>query len=434
MAMITTTTTELTAILVNSGMDPAHATAVSAACTDASIGITTMVSVLGYDAGSLANIGTVGFTAAMRDLIQAVQAKDGTCLTTAEQQGQFTSAIRKSVKEGEAQEAAQLRSIGLGSPPPSSTVVLGNDGEQVLKREEVEKRRNLDAAIGGYWHLTDATPSTKMVSFFAKALGESPPTLRLFPLGSACSDFNARQIKKPQTGMERLAGEPEDQFDLRGESPNSKGRFIHALVLVGNAIAIAASEYIPTAKHADYNDLNTGLVQHKGSPAYVYGTRYVTELLLMTALVDGSKSDPDQLNKGYEAVMKAAARYVGARYLVNGAFAKAVHEEKSEWRPGRFEVVPKVSRPAQPGRAGGRVPEPGSEKAQQIAAAKTYAKNKMCGDFNRDKCARANCNYKHECSALIQRNGKFELCGSTEHSRKTHVEMARMGQAPSICG
>ena len=58
--------------------------------------------------------------------------------------------------------------------------------------------------------------------------------------------------------------------------------------------------------YADYNDLNTGLVQHKGSPAYVYGTRYVTELLLMTALVDGSKSDPDQLIKGYEAVMKAA--------------------------------------------------------------------------------------------------------------------------------
>ena len=433
MTMITTTTTELTAILVNSGMDAAHAALVSTACTDASIGITTMVSVLGYDAGALANIGTPGFTTAMRDLITAVRTKDATCLTTAEQQGQFTSAIRKSVKEGEAQEAAQLRSIGLGAPPPSSTVVLGNDGEQVLKREEVEKRRNLDAAIGGYWHLTDATPSTKMVSFFAKALGESPPTLRLFPLGSACSDFNARQIKKPQTGMERLAGEPEDQFDLRGESPNSKGRFIHALVLVGNAIAIAASEYIPTAKHADYHDLNTGLVHHKGSPAYVYGTRYVTELLLMTALVEGCKSDPDQLSKGYEAVMKAAARYVGARYLVNGAFAKAVHEEKGEWRPQRSETVLRSPKPV--GKVGGRVQEQGTtEKAQQINAAKTYAKNKLCGDFNRDKCTRANCNYKHECAALIQRNGKFELCGSKEHSRKSHIEMASVGQAPSICG
>ena len=365
MAMTTTTTTELTAILVNSGMDPADSALVSQACTDTTIGITTMASVLGYDAGVLATIGTPSFTTAMRDLITAVKAVDGSCLATTVQQGQFTTAIRKMVKEGEAQEAAQLRSIGLGAAPPSNTVVLGNDGEQVIKREEIERRRNLDAAIGGYWHLTDATPSAKMVSFFSKGLGENPPTLRLFPLGSACSDFNARQLKKPQSGMERLAGEPEDQFDLRGDNPNSKGRFIHALVLVGNAIAVAASEHIPTSKQADYYDLNSGQVQHKGKTAYVYGTRYVTELLLMTALVEGGKSEPDQLNRGYESVMKAAARYIGARYLVNSAFAKAVHEEKADWRPQRREVTHTPHTPGNGGGGGGRG-SGATEKARQI--------------------------------------------------------------------
>ena len=440
MATATTTpstATELTAILVNSGMDAEEALKVSTACSDATIGITTIVSVLGFDAGSLANIGTSDFTTAMKTLIAKVKALDGSCLTTVAQEGQFTSAVRKCAKEGAAQEGAQLRAIGLGAPAPSNTVVLGNEGEAVIKREEVERRRNLDAAIGGYWHLPDATPSTKMVSFFAKGLAESPPILRLFPLGSACSDFNARQTKKPMTGLERFAGEPEDQFDMRGDNPNSKGRFVHALILVGNAIAIAASELIPTAKQKDYHDLPSGQVQHRGGTAYVYGTRYITEVMMMAALVEGAKSEPDQLTAGYMAVMKTASRYVGARYLLNGAFAKAVHEEKGEWRSTRTPLYkePKVPRLTGGGGGGGGGGTSGtSVKKQQIDTAKNYAKNKMCGDFNRDNCTRPRCNYEHKCSALIMRDGKFELCGAHDHSRKKHVELCKTGEAPAIQG
>ena len=124
---------------------------------------------------------------------------------------------------------------------------------------------------------------------------------------------------------------------------------------------------------------------------------------------------------------------MGNRYLLNSAFAKAVHEEKGEWRAPRTTPVYKEAKVPKPMGGGGGTSGT-SVKKQQIDTAKAYAKNKVCGDFNRDTCTRASSNYKHECSALINRNGKFEICGSTEHSRKAHVEMARLGQAPSICG
>lgn len=424
------TTTELSAILINSGMAADEAAKCAAACADATIGITSIVSVLGYDGSGLSAPGTPAFTATVDKLIKAVADKDATALSTNALKGQFTTAIRKCAREGADQEAQQLKAIGLGATPNAGALVLGNEGEPVFKREDCEKRRNFDAAIGGYWHVSDATPSTKMVSFFAKCLAEEPPVLRLFPLGNACSDFNAKQARKPQSLAEKLVGEREDQFDSRGDAPSSKVGFMKALTLVGNAIAIAASVAIPTADQKKYSDLESGRVSYGGSAAYIYGSRYITELLVMTAMVEGDRSDTKQLLKAYEEVMKTAGRYITNGYMVNAAFTRAVHEEKHEWRAPRRD--PPLESDQRGKKAKTTATAPTTEKQRQLVSAREAAR-KACGDFNRATgCSRSGCKFAHHCSAVVQVNGKFEVCSATDHSRAQHLEMARNGAAPTV--
>ena len=420
--------TELTAILVNSGMPPVEASKCSVACADASIGITTIVSVLGYEGSGLATPGSAEFTTTMGKLQADVIAVDATALATAALKGQFTTAIRKCAKEGNEQEASQMKAIGLGATPGSGTLVLGMEGEPILKSDEINKRRQFEAAIGGHWHHTDATPSVKMISFFAKGFAEEPPVLRNFPLGNACSDFNARQSRKPSSALEKMAGREDDQFDQRAEKPGSKGKFIHSIVLVGNAITIAASTLIPTADQGKYIELEAGRVQFNGAKEYAYGTRHITEVLLMTTLIEGAKSDPDQLNAGYEALMKSAGRYVTARYMVNAAFTKAAHEEKAEWRPTR---APPLNPDPKRGRPGGREP---TDKTKALDAVKAEAK-KACGKFNRaEGCTVQQCRFTHACSAIVQKDGKFAVCGDRSHNRTQHLEMAKAGSAPAVLG
>ena len=431
-ARMAATATELEAILVNSGMAAGEAAKAAAACADATIGVTTIVSVLGYAASGLSSPGTAEFTATVRRLITAVKTKDPGALGTNALEGQFVTAVRKCAIEAANQEREQLLAIGLGSAPSTTAIVVGNEGEAVMKKEEIEKRRKLDASIGGYWHVTDATPSSKMVSFFAKGFAETPPVLRLFPLGSACTDFNARQHRKAPTAAEKLTGGDDSPYDLKGEKPTTKNKVTHSLILVGNAIAIAGAHVIPTAQLADYIDTDSGRVQIAGATQVVYCTRHVAERLLLTALVEGASSSAEQLIAGYEAVMKTAGQYIAAGYIAQTAFTKALHEERTEWR------TPRVNDAAKPGDKrkgppGNKQNQATSEKKRQIDAARTEAK-RVCGDYNRNTCTRANCIYAHKCSAVIERNGKFEMCGDDKHTRTQHVAMARAGTAPAVIG
>jgi hypothetical protein len=424
-----TTTTELEAILVNSGMAAAEATKAAIACADATIGITTIVSVLGYAASGLSSPGTAEFTATVRRLIDAVKAQDPAALGTNALEGQFVTAVRKCAIEAANQEREQLLAIGLGTAPSTTAIVVGSEGEVVMKKEEIEKRRKLDASIGGYWHVTDATPSSKMVSFFAKGFAETPPVLRLFPLGSACTDFNARQHKRAPTAAEKLTGGDDSLYDLKGEKPTTKNKVTHALILVGNAIAIAGAHIIPTAQLADYIDTDAGKVQVAGATQVVYCTRHIAERLLLTALVEGASSSAEQLVAGYESVMKTAGQYIASGYIAQSAFTKALHEERAEWRAKAPDTVTVGNKRKQPSR-----PAPTtSEKKKQIDSARTEAK-RTCGDYNRNTCTRANCIYAHKCSAVIERNGKFEMCGDDKHTRTQHVAMARAGTAPAVIG
>jgi hypothetical protein len=170
-------------------------------------------------------------------------------------------------------------------------------------------------------------------------------------------------------------------------------------------------------------------VQVAGATQVVYCTRHIAERLLLTALVEGASSSAEQLVAGYESVMKTAGQYIASGYIAQSAFTKALHEERAEWRAKAPDTVTVGNKRKQPSR-----PAPTtSEKKKQIDSARTEAK-RTCGDYNRNTCTRANCIYAHKCSAVIERNGKFEMCGDDKHTRTQHVAMARAGTAPAVIG
>jgi hypothetical protein len=429
------TPTEIEAICVNSAMDAAMARKVAEACSDPSIGLDTIVSVLGYENGALGNPGSTAYIAAIAKLIAAVQALDSTCLTTNAEKGQFTVTINKCVIEAANQMNSHMAAIGLTAASKTATtpvVVSGADAEPVVRKEEIEQLRKLDAVIGGCWHTDGLAPAPKLVAHFVRGLAEDPPVIRLVSLGNAQSNFYARQAKKAATALERLVGAT-DELETRADKPVSKGKFIHALMLVGNALAIAGSRVILPADAGKYRDYDSGKVELKGKEQHVYGTRAITELLLTTCLEEGAKSDPDQLNEGYEAVMKAASKYVSQGYMLNSAFARAVHDERAEWRP----------RPRREGGGDGKrqkVDQKGkgsvsnSARSKQLDAAREKAKKKHCGDWNTRACPRGEaCVYGHTCSAIIERDGRIEVCGE-EHTRREHLAQAKAGTAPSVIG
>jgi hypothetical protein len=308
-------------------------------------------------------------------------------------------------------------------------VVNGAEGEPVVRKEEVEQLRKLDAVVGGCWHTDALAPAPKLVAHFVRGFAEDPPVIRLVSLGSAQSNFYARQAKKAATALERLVG-PADDLDTKAEKPVSKGKFIHALILVGNAITIAGSRIIPASDAAKYRDYDAGKVELKGTEQHVYGTRAITELLLSVCLEEGAKSDPDQLNEGYEATMKAASKYVSQGYMLNSAFVRAVHDERAEWRPRRREGVAENGKRSKPEPK----KKPDTARSRQLEAAREKAKKKHCGDWNSRACQRGEaCNYLHACSAIIERGGRLEVCGE-EHTRREHLAQAKAGTAPSVVG
>lgn len=421
-------------MLVLARMPEADATATSNAMKDATVGVDSIASMASYDLAGLTNLGSDQFRTSLKKLVDAIKAKDADLLGTETLVGQLTAGVRYSIKEANEQEDKRLRAVGLGAPAAGgpTTLVLGADGEVVVKGHEVEALRTMDAAIGGYMLTQDMTPSTRMVTFFVKGFKESPPMLRLFPLGHAVTEFNARRSRKPLTQAERMSG-TEPQFDGDMQNLTGKFRILHSIMLTAHAISIAASFIVDTADVTNYaGAADAAKVTYNGKVTHMYGTRAVADMLTTLAVVEGAAAEPETLLEAYEETMKTASRYVTMRMWLNAAFAQAAQESRKDWhRKPQFQA-PKLKRQAG-GAEAGKGDKPGNEAGKGTDKAKAkQAASAFCGQFNGQPggCTYGGaCKFPHKCNAVTEVNGKFSVCGSTAHSRLEHIELAKAGKA-----
>ena len=397
--------TEMDAVLAASDFDDeAHRQRLSLALRDGSIGIKSIRSVAGWKYSKLTG---PEFDKWMEQLAHDVKAVDKDALPDSEAEIKFTTAVRAALKGESHEQDRALSTMGMKANT-NTHIVLGEGGDPVPTKEEIEALISLDTLFGGFALPDSFHPSMKLITFYLKGVKCSPPRIRGFKLSMACNDFHAQRNSKSKSALETMSGR-EDEYDAIDPFPlNSKLRVIHQIKLVMHALAIACSFTISATQAAKFTgSFALNRVEYKGATTLVYGTRYMVEAVMVYIHKYAENLTTDGLADAFQSTMERVSGYAKSGYLMNCAVKEALKDSLNDWQGLTAAVTP-----TKRGNEGTfETPGQGNGKRQSL-------KDKgICANFNK----KAGCRFAE--GGKVCRNGKHvcSQCGSKDHGHYWHT-------------
>ena len=375
----------------------------SLALRDGSIGIKSIRSVAGWKYSKLTG---PEFDKWMEQLSTDVKTVDKDALPDSEAEINFTTAVRAALKGESHEQDRALSTMGMKAST-NTHIVLGEGGDPVPTKEEIEALVSLDTVFGGY-ALPDAfLPSVKLITFYLKGVKCSPPRIRGFKLSMACNDFHAQRYSKPKTALETMSGR-DDEYDSIDPFPlNSKLRVIHQIKLVMHALAIACSFTISAAQAAKFTgSFALNRVEYKGAPTLVYGTRYMVEAVMVYIHKYAENLTTEGLTDAFQTTMEKVSEYAKSGLLMNQAVKDALKDSLNDWQGLKPTLTPVK-----------RNQDDMFETPPGLGKRQTIKEKGICSNFNK----KAGCRFAKGGESC--RNGKHicSQCGAKDHGHYWHT-------------